>query len=60
MLTNEDIRALAKASELNIRDEDIEDLNKGLNALLQAIQDLPVEELDGVEPLSTTQGGQDE
>ena len=60
MLTHDDIRSLAKASDLNIRDEDIEDLSKGLNALIQSLQELPGEHLHAVEPLSTTAGVQHE
>jgi len=56
MLTHEDIQSLALAAGLSIREEDLDDLSIGLNALLDALGELPEDILQGIEPISVLQG----
>lgn len=60
MLSDLDINSLAKAAHLQIRPEDLDDLNIGLNALLDALNRVPDSILQGIEPLSTTEGVKDD
>ncbi len=60
MLTYRDLLSLAKAVDLDIKPEDIEDVLFGVNGLLEAIKELPTDQIATIEPLSTTDGGQND
>tara|TARA_A100001037_G_scaffold141097_1_gene127916 strand:- start:11463 stop:11645 length:183 start_codon:yes stop_codon:yes gene_type:complete len=60
MLTSRDLLSLAKAVALDIKPEDIEDVLFGVNGLLEAIKELPTDQIATIEPLSTTDGGQND
>ena len=60
MLTSKDLLSLAKAASLDIRPEDIEDVLLGINGVLDAIEELPTDQLAMIEPLSTTKGGKND
>ncbi|MDP7104046.1 MAG: hypothetical protein QGI88_00135 [SAR202 cluster bacterium] len=51
-LTNDDIRALAKAANLNIDDPELTDVNYSLNAMLEAMDAIDVPGVNAVEPLA--------
>ncbi len=51
-LTNDDIRALAKAANLNIDDPELTDVNYSLNAMLEAMAAIDVPGVNAVEPLA--------
>ena len=50
-LNDDDIRVLAKAVNLDIRDSDITDVKYSLNAMLEAIGGVNPEGINGIEPL---------
>ena len=50
-LNDDDIRVLAKAVNLDIRDSDITDVKYSLNAMLEAIEGVNPEGINGIEPL---------
>ena len=50
-LNGDDIRVLAKAVNLDIQDSDITDVQYSLNAMLEAIEIINPEGINGVEPL---------
>ena len=50
-LNNDEIQALAKAVGLEIPDSDITDVNRSLNAILEAMDSVNLDDLNGVEPL---------
>ena len=60
MLTSKDLLSLAKAASLDIRPEDIEDVLLGINGVLEAIEELPTDQLAMIEPLSTTKEGKND
>ena len=60
MLTSRDLLSLAKAVALDIKPEDIEDVLFRVNGLLEAIKELPTDQIATIEPLSTTDGGQND
>ena len=50
-LNDDEIRVLAKAVSLDIRDSDITDVKYSLNAMLEAIESINPEGMNGIEPL---------
>ena len=50
-LNDDDIRVLAKAVNLDIQDSDITDVRYSLNAMLEAIEGINPEGINGIEPL---------
>jgi len=50
-LNDDDIRVLAKAVNLDIQDSDITDVKHSLNAMLDAIESIDPEGINGIEPL---------
>ena len=50
-LNDDDIRVLAKAVNLDIQDSDITDVKHSLNAMLDAIESINPEGINGIEPL---------
>jgi len=50
-LTDDDIRALAKAVNLDVKESDITDVKHSLNAMLEAIERINPEGINGIEPL---------
>ena len=48
---DDDIRVLAKAVNLDIQDSDITDVRYSLNAMLEAIESINPEGINGIEPL---------
>ena len=50
-LNDDDIRILGKAVNLNIQDSDITDVKYSLNAMLEAIESINPEGINGIEPL---------
>ena len=50
-LNDDEIRALAKSVDLDIPDSDMRDVNYSLNAMLQAIGSINLEDISVVEPL---------
>ena len=50
-LNDDDIRILGKAVNLNIEDSDITDVKYSLNAMLEAIESINPEGINGIEPL---------
>ncbi len=52
-LNDDDIRTLAKAVNLNIQDSDITDVKYSLNAMLEAIENINPEGINGIEPIPT-------
>jgi len=50
-LNEDEIRGLAKAVNIEIQDSDITDISYSLNAMLEAIDSLNLEDINAVEPL---------
>ena len=50
-LNDDDIRVLAKAVNLYIQDSDITDVRYSLNAMLEAMESINPEGINGIEPL---------
>lgn len=50
-LNDDDIRILGKAVNLNIEDSDITDVKYSLNAMLEAMESINPEGINGIEPL---------
>ena len=50
-LSNEDIRTLGKAVNLDIQESDITDIGHSLNAILEAMDEIDIPGLNDVEPL---------
>ena len=50
-LNDDDIRVLAKAVNLDIQDSDITVVKHSLNAMLDAIESINPEGINGIEPL---------
>ena len=50
-LNNDEIRVLAKAVNLDIQDSDITDVKYSLNAMLEAMESINPEGINGIEPL---------
>ena len=50
-LNDNDIRILGKAVNLNIEDSDITDVKYSLNAMLEAMESINPEGINGTEPL---------
>ena len=50
-LNDDDIRTLAKAVNLNIQDSDITDVKYSLSAMLEAIENINPEGINGIEPI---------
>ena len=51
-LNEDEIRALAKAVNIEIQDSDVTDISYSLNAMLEAIDNINPEGINAVEPLS--------
>ena len=50
-LNNDEIQALAKAVGLDIQDPELTEVGYGLNAILEAMDQIDVDGLNAVEPL---------
>ena len=50
-LNDDEIRVLAKDVSLDIQDSDITDVKHSLNAMLEAIESINPEGINGIEPL---------
>lgn len=50
-LSDHEVRALAKAVNLDIKDSDIQDVRYSLNAMLEGMESINVEGINGIEPL---------
>ncbi len=50
-LSNEDVRTLGKAVNLDIQESDITDIAHSLNAILEAMDGIDIPGLNDVEPL---------
>ena len=50
-LTDDDIRVLTKAVNLDVQESDITDVKHSLNAMLEAIERINPEGINGIEPL---------
>ncbi|HIA75505.1 MAG TPA: hypothetical protein EYN92_03625 [Dehalococcoidia bacterium] len=50
-LNEDEIRALAKAVNIEVKDSDITDISYSLNAMLQAIDSIDPEGINAIEPL---------
>lgn len=50
-LNEDEIRALAKAVNIEVKDSDITDISYSLNAMLQTIDSIDPEGINAIEPL---------
>ena len=50
-LTNQDILSLAKSVDLDIPDDDLDQVAMSLNAILQLMSDIYVDDVNLIEPL---------
>ena len=50
-LTNQDILSLAKSVDMNIPDDDLDQVAMSLNAILQLMSDIYVDDVNLIEPL---------
>ena len=57
-LNDDEIRALARAVDLDIQDSDMEDVKHSLNAMLEAMDKVNPEGINSVEPLPIVRAGE--
>ena len=57
-LNDDEIRALAKAVDLDIQDSDMEDVKHSLNAMLEAMDKVNLKGINSVEPLPIIRAGE--
>ena len=50
-LTNQDILSLAKSVDMDIQDDDLDQVAMSLNAILQLMSDIYVDDVNLIEPL---------
>ncbi len=57
-LNDDEIRALARAVDLDIQDSDMEDVKHSLNAMLEAMDKVNLKGINSVEPLPIIRAGE--
>ena len=57
-LNDAEIRALARAVDLDIQDSDMEDVKHSLNAMLEAMDKVNLKGINSVEPLPIIRAGE--
>ena len=57
-LNDDEVRALARAVDLDIQDSDMEDVKHSLNAMLEAMDKVNLKGINSVEPLPIIRAGE--